>query len=80
MFVIFEERERRKRLKALSRGTEKNMYYQLGQLDLVTRYWSRVIMPDSPMGRATVTPREQPTEPLVASYDHQSGSGSIQFA
>ena len=71
------ERTRKKRLKALSRGPEKTRYYQLGQLVLVTRNWSRAVKPDSPMGKVKATPRDQPTQPLVASYDLQAGSGSI---
>ena len=37
----------------------------------------RVVRPDGPMGRVTATPREQPTQPLVAFYDLQARSGSI---
>ena len=40
-----EVREPEEKLKALSRGPEKNRYYQPGQLDLVARYWSRAINP-----------------------------------
>ena len=72
-----EEREPEDGLKALSRGLKKTRYYRPGQLDMVTRYWSRVVKPDSPMRRVRATPQEQPSQPLVASYDLQAGSGSI---
>ena len=76
-YAPLREREQEKRLKALSRGPEKTRYYQLGQLNLVTWYWSTVVKPDSPIGRVTATPREQPTQPLDASYDLKAGSGSF---
>ena len=44
-----------------NRGPEKTRYYQLGQLDLVNRYWSRVVKFDSSMGRVMTTPQKQPT-------------------
>ena len=70
-------REQENRLKALSRGPAQTRYYQLGQLDLVTHYWSSAIKRGGTMERVMATPWEQPTQPLVASYDLQAGSGSI---
>ena len=45
-----EELRIRERPKALGKGARKPRYYQPGQLDLVTRYWNRVVKPVGPWG------------------------------
>ena len=57
-----------------SRGPKETRYYQSGHLDLVTRHWSRVVKPDSPMERVTATPQEHWLKDVYCQFLHNFGN------
>ena len=50
-----ERENKKKKTQSPEQGTRKTRYYQPGQLDLVTQYWSKFVKPDSSMGDGNTT-------------------------